>query len=620
MGVNEVITTVTGFAPGEWSWTKVTLDNTSATLPLTQTGVYTISLWMREDGLRIDRLLLTTDTTYIPTGFDPAETERYVAGTAPPTLPLERTMVYTYDNLYRLTEANYTSGENYQYQYDEIGNRLKQIIDGDTTDYLYDDANRLEQLNGQQVYTFDANGNLLESNVLTNTFDAANRLVETSRSSTTLEPIYNGVNDRVAQVTDGVTTTFALDIAGGLPEVIYTSDDEAYLHLPGVIVTESSTGETRYLLADGLGSIRQVTDENGEIVAYNEFDPYGNPVQSGDEPYGFTGEWWADEVSLLHLRARWYAPKTGTFLSVDPVESEPPYQYVRGNVVNLVDPSGAIAIYKGDAQKLRKIVTSINNTWRLEANLVTSSLYPSGLVRFENQHIRIALPDRSNVNPTPGLYSGQFGVPRPGEIYQDRISLQGFANFKWNQQFVFAFNYANGNPRNHQLGRPAFPKEFQNLYVSPSGPIRYDRTGEVEQVPLSFGANPRFGYYHDHLPVAFQTNPQTTPPRRGSPRLPTVPQLTVPSSHYHYVNALARFATLLTAPPIGLRKYNVRLQERILPICDKGTSYDDRWRALINTYGLFLNRNRNTMDVHIYDLSVSPDNGVKENYVDTVSF
>jgi hypothetical protein len=33
-------------------------------------------------------------------------------------------------------------------------------------------------------------------------------------------------------------------------------------------------------------------------------------------------------------------PETGTFLSVDPVESEPPYQYVRGNPINRVDPSG----------------------------------------------------------------------------------------------------------------------------------------------------------------------------------------------------------------------------------------------------------------------------------------
>ncbi|MBE7469329.1 MAG: hypothetical protein HS114_09370 [Anaerolineales bacterium] len=45
-------------------------------------------------------------------------------------------------------------------------------------------------------------------------------------------------------------------------------------------------------------------------------------------------------MNLLHLRARWYNGETGTFLSRDSVESEPPYQYVRGNPVNRIDPSG----------------------------------------------------------------------------------------------------------------------------------------------------------------------------------------------------------------------------------------------------------------------------------------
>ncbi|MCP4356834.1 MAG: alpha/beta fold hydrolase, partial [Chloroflexi bacterium] len=257
-------------------------------------------------------------------------------------------IVYTYDNLYRLTNADYSThstssgqtSETYAYEYDEVGNRLKQIIDGDTTTYLYDDANRLAQLNGQAVYSFDNNGNLTQSDSLTNTWDAANRLIASERDGTTVEPIYNGVNDRVGQTVGLSTTHFALDVAAGLPEVIYTSEGNAYLHLPGVIVAESSTGETRYLLSDGLGSVRQAVDETGSVVAYNEFDPYGNPVQNGSSPYGYTGEWWQAEVGLLHLRARWYSVGTGTFLSVDAVESEPAYQYVRGNPVNMVDPSG----------------------------------------------------------------------------------------------------------------------------------------------------------------------------------------------------------------------------------------------------------------------------------------
>jgi RHS repeat-associated protein len=87
--------------------------------------------------------------------------------------------------------------------------------------------------------------------------------------------------------------------------------------------------------------VRQAVDETGAVVAYREFDPYGNPVDNGvGDPYGYTGEWWEDDVGLLHLRARWYLPETGTFLSRDVVESEPPYLYVGGNPVNATDPSG----------------------------------------------------------------------------------------------------------------------------------------------------------------------------------------------------------------------------------------------------------------------------------------
>ena len=75
----------------------------------------------------------------------------------------------------------------------------------------------------------------------------------------------------------------------GLPEVIYTSEGNSYLHLPGVIVAESAAGETRYLLSDGpstslrtrLGSVQsgQATGESGEVFASYEFDPDGNDLK-----------------------------------------------------------------------------------------------------------------------------------------------------------------------------------------------------------------------------------------------------------------------------------------------------------------------------------------------------
>ena len=130
---------MTGFTPFTWTWT-----GEATNLVITNTGLTTVSLWMREDGLRLDRLLLTTDTPFIPTAFAPAESERTALGAPPITTRLTRTIVYTYDHLYRLTHADYSTGQNYQYDYDEVGNRLQQItvledsnpVSSVTTDYL----------------------------------------------------------------------------------------------------------------------------------------------------------------------------------------------------------------------------------------------------------------------------------------------------------------------------------------------------------------------------------------------------------------------------------------------------------------------------------------------------
>ncbi len=62
---------VTGFAPQSWSWAKSPL-----TLTIGSSGLYSLNLWLREDGLRIDRLLLTTDTIYIPAAYGPPESKQ----------------------------------------------------------------------------------------------------------------------------------------------------------------------------------------------------------------------------------------------------------------------------------------------------------------------------------------------------------------------------------------------------------------------------------------------------------------------------------------------------------------------------------------------------------------
>ncbi len=119
---------------------------------------------MREDGLRVDRLLLTTDTTYIPVGPGPGETIH--SGLA---LPLSRTIHYSYDDLYRLTNASYNTGDVYTYTYDALGNRTRRGVNGVIDVYTYDAANRLLTLNGT-TYSWDDNGNLLNDGIRAYTF------------------------------------------------------------------------------------------------------------------------------------------------------------------------------------------------------------------------------------------------------------------------------------------------------------------------------------------------------------------------------------------------------------------------------------------------------------------
>lgn len=59
-----------------WTWSKSTMDGVSATISVPSTGVHTINLWMREDGFVVDKLVLTTSSSYVPSGTGPTESPR----------------------------------------------------------------------------------------------------------------------------------------------------------------------------------------------------------------------------------------------------------------------------------------------------------------------------------------------------------------------------------------------------------------------------------------------------------------------------------------------------------------------------------------------------------------
>jgi RHS repeat-associated protein len=111
----------------------------------------------------------------------------------------------------------------------------------------------------------------------------------------------------------------------------------------------------QYFLGDALGSVRQLTDTDGELILAKDYEPYGEMLSSaggGAASYGYTGEWTDDYTDLVYLRARYYAPATGRFLSKDSWRGDYTrplslngWNYVEANPVNLVDPSGHFPVW-----------------------------------------------------------------------------------------------------------------------------------------------------------------------------------------------------------------------------------------------------------------------------------
>jgi len=99
---------------------------------------------------------------------------------------------------------------------------------------------------------------------------------------------------------------------------------------------------------DHLGSVIMATDEDGHVEWKREFEAYGKPIYNGDKAVaGFTGHEYVAESELNYMKARWYEPELGRFLSPDPVFYQPGnptsfnrYAYANNSPYSNVDPDG----------------------------------------------------------------------------------------------------------------------------------------------------------------------------------------------------------------------------------------------------------------------------------------
>ena len=115
---------------------------------------------------------------------------------------------YTYDDVYRLTDATHPQAYNpiENFTYDDVGNRLSSQS---STSYSYDNLNRLDE-DDQYTYSYDNNGNMMSktdkvsSAVTTYQYDSENRLVQVVTPTDVVQYQYDGFGRRIAKTVNGV--------------------------------------------------------------------------------------------------------------------------------------------------------------------------------------------------------------------------------------------------------------------------------------------------------------------------------------------------------------------------------------------------------------------------------
>jgi len=303
-----------------------------------------------------------------------------------------RKVEYEYDDLNRLKSEKITNDPNgnnrvISYTYDAVGNRLTQTdsVTGVTT-YTYNGLNQLDFLttNGEVTdYSYDGNGSLISEVTGSNSTvyrwanDGENRLmgvtVNEGGVSRDVGYEYNAKGVRVGKVVDGVSTRYLIDELQPYAQVLEEYDalgNAKGSYVYGLDLLGRVSGmQPEFYHSDGLGSTRVLTNALGVVADSYSYDAFGNLIggNGGSNNYLFAGEQRDSETGLDYLRARYYDPFVGRFISADAYEgilddplSLHDYLYADANPVVNTDPSGYFTLGEIQAaESIRNILAGI---------------------------------------------------------------------------------------------------------------------------------------------------------------------------------------------------------------------------------------------------------------------
>ena len=269
-----------------------------------------------------------------------------------------RTVNWSYDGIYRLTNETISlapskNNGSVSYGLDPVGNRQSENsslsgVPSGSWSYNADDELSSE--------TYDADGNVTAEGGKTFSYDSQNHLVAMNG---TVALLYDGDGNRVAKSVNGVVTRYLVDELNptGYAQVVdeLTSGAVTRTYTYGLQRISqdqviSNTWTPSFYSYDGGGNVRALTNTAGATTDSYEYDAFGNSFTvTGTTPnnYLYRGEQYDPDMGLYYLRARYYNPLTGRFMSRDPEDGVPTdpktlhkYVYAGGDPVDAKDTTG----------------------------------------------------------------------------------------------------------------------------------------------------------------------------------------------------------------------------------------------------------------------------------------
>ncbi len=211
----------------------------------------------------------------------------------------------------------------------------------------YDQANRLTS-DGASSYTWSNADRLTNRGADTFSYDALDRMTSSTISGSARTYAYNG--DGILQSRTGAgATSFLWDPSSSAARELKQGNDNIVYGLGPLYVVKADSS-TLTLARDGSKNVRAEVTSSGGVAGAFRYRGYGQIAQAvglGPTYLGFASQT-TDPSGLLYMRARWYDPVVGRFLSRDPIKGDAgqpsslnAYDYAAANPILLMDPTGA---------------------------------------------------------------------------------------------------------------------------------------------------------------------------------------------------------------------------------------------------------------------------------------